>query len=258
MNTPGVFPHMSNLKRHRYPIHAAAVFWVAILVGSTIAARAAGRERDGTWQNSRGGSGSWSQQVERTPGQSSRELGWTGQRGTGSKVTARAWDRGAGTWQRQTTTTGAGGKQAMSSVTGTKTEAGHSVEGSRTGFAGGTQVGTRTVTKLEDGSRQAEGHYSTSSDRQLDTQSIGTKTSTGYARDGSYSTGGGGSGTFSSSVTKDDDSVTKNKQLTTDSGKTYSKDVTTTHEDGTATRTVTLTGPDGKTQTHSGSATVNK
>lgn len=94
---------------------------LAVLVTVT-ASHAAERQRRGTYQTSRGSSGTWQQNVERNHGYLKRDTHWTNQNGgTGNRTVEKHWDRETKTGDRTATTTLPNGKTITTSGTFTVT-----------------------------------------------------------------------------------------------------------------------------------------
>jgi hypothetical protein len=88
----------------------------------TATAHAAERQRSGTYQTSRGRSGTWQQNVERNYGYLKRDTQWTNQDGgTGTRTVEKHWDRETRTGDRTATTTLPNGKTFTTSGTITVT-----------------------------------------------------------------------------------------------------------------------------------------
>ncbi|NJM12921.1 MAG: hypothetical protein HC889_14555 [Synechococcaceae cyanobacterium SM1_2_3] len=102
--------------------------------------------RQGSYQGSRGGSGSFQQQIHRERGSTQRDVQWQGQNGSGNAQLQRRWDRETGMASGNRSVTRADGSTASRSWTSTReADGGRSVSGTRTGFGGQTRsyAGTR-------------------------------------------------------------------------------------------------------------------
>jgi len=199
----------------------------AIISLGALAANAREINRSGSYQNSRGQSGTFAQTIDRQPGQYSRvtTLG-DGKTATVDQTTAR--------------------------VGNTAT-----VDGSRTGFDGKTSSWNNTITANGNGTASVNGQYTRQNGNTIDTSSTVTKTSDGRTTAGTYSTSTGKSGNYSIDVVNADGTHTKTENITGADGKTVTRVVTTDRDGNTIDRTATTTGPDGKTETTSGSVTLN-
>jgi hypothetical protein len=201
---------------------------VAIVLLGALAANAREINRSGSFQNSRGNSGTFEQTIDRQPGQYSR------------------------------ITTTSGGKTATVDRTAARNGNTVTVDGSRTGFDGKTSDWNKTITRNGYGTATVKGQYTRQNGNTIDTSSTVTKTSNGHTTAGTYSTSTGKSGNYSIEVVNADGSRTKTESVTGADGKTATRVVTTDKDGNTIDRTVATTGPNGQTETHSGSVTFNQ
>ena len=173
--------------------------------------------RQGSYQGSRGGSGSFQQQIHRERGSMQRDIQWQGQNGSGNAQLQRCWDRQTGMASGNRSATRADGSTASRSWTSTReADGGRSVSGTRTGFGGQTSSYAGTRQRNGEGGISQSGTVTRANGNTATVQSTATRTANGWNRSG---TG------------------------TTAAGQTYGRDVSVTHEDHSATRTVTVTPP---------------
>ncbi len=100
------------------------ILLIAGLLVTVAATHAAERQRGGTYQTSRGRSGTWQQNVERNHGYLKRDTQWTNQNGgSGARTVEKHWDRETKTGDRTATTTLPNGKTFTTSGTITVTGA---------------------------------------------------------------------------------------------------------------------------------------
>jgi hypothetical protein len=201
---------------------------VAIVSLGALAANAREFNRSGTYQNSRGKSGTFAQTIDRQPGQYSR------------------------------VTTAGDGKIATVNQTAARSGNTATVTGSRTGFDGKTSDWNNTVTANGNGTASVNGQYTRQNGNTVDTGSTVAKTSDGHTTAGTYSTSTGKSGNYSIDVMNADGTHTKTESATGADGKTVTRAVITDKDGNTIDRTATATGPNGKTETTSGSVTLDQ
>ena len=125
-----------------------------LTVGS---AEARKRQGGGSWQNNRGGSGTYQRHTTREPGSLSRETGWQNADGrSGAASLNREHNREAGAWSSDRSVTRGNGDTATWSKSGQKTDTGAVVHGEGTNFKGQEVSMDRAITKNDDGSRSVE------------------------------------------------------------------------------------------------------
>ncbi len=182
-------------------------------------AHAADWQRDGTYDTSRGRSGTFHHQTTRQPGLRDRQTQWTNRNGgSGSHGVASTWNRQAGTASRNSHTTLPNGKSAGSSTTASRIAPGQwQGDTSRTRFNGKTATAHDVVTKTDDG----------------------------HATSGSWSTGTGKSGTYNASVTHGGGSTTRDQTWTNGNGRSVDRDSTLARTADGYDQHVTFTGPGG-------------
>ncbi|WP_310447059.1 hypothetical protein [Thiobacillus sp.] len=231
-----------------------------LLAGALMSAPAAeARERQGggSWQNSRGGSGTYQRHTAREPGSLNRETSWQHADGrSGASSLNRERNREAGSWSSDRSVTRGNGDTATWSKTGQKTDSGAVVHGEGTNFKGQDVSMDRAISKNDDGSRSVETtRLNETTGKSLSTDKTVTPTADGYVSTGSYTTGSGKTGTTSGSLVRTDSGTTRTNSLTTSEGQTAGRVMEVTHADGSATRTLTSTGFNGETHTHSTTVT---
>jgi hypothetical protein len=200
---------------------------VAALCGTAQSSIAGEHVRSGSFQNSRGHSGTFTQTVDRQPGQYSR------------------------------VTITSGGKNATVDQTATHNGNTTTIDGSRTGFDGKTSSWNNTVTGNGSGMASVSGQYTRQNGNTINTSSTVIKTADGHMTTGTYSTSTGKTGNFSIDVVNADGTHTKTETVTGADGKTAVRIVSTDKDGNTIDRTVATTGPNGQGGTHSGSVTFN-
>jgi hypothetical protein len=200
---------------------------VAIVSLGTLAANAREINRAGSYQNSRGKSGTFEQKIDRQPGQYSR-------------------------------VTTADGKTAMVDQTVTRNGNTATVDGSRTDFDGKTSSWNNTITANDNGTASVNGQYTRQNGNTIDTGATVTKISDGHTTAGNYSTSTGKTGFFDTIVVNSDGTRTKTEIIVGANGQTVGRIIETTKDGNTLDRTATTTGPNGKTETTSGSVTFNQ
>jgi len=216
------------------------------------------RHRSGTFESSRGASGTFQQEIDWQPGQYSRN---TTAQTAGGKVWHRSvqdnWNRQAGTASRSVITTAPNGKTATVNETASHNGNMTTVNGSRTGYDGKTSSWSETVTGNGNGRATVAGQYTLQNGNTINSSSTVTKTANGRDVTGTYATSTGKSGSFDTTVANSDGTRTKTEIITGANRKTAERVATTTRDGDTIEHTVTTTGPNGNTETHSGSATFN-
>ncbi len=232
-----------------------AAFLISFLV--SLDALAGQKSRSGGYQGHRT-SGTWQQQINRSPGQAERTTHWQNERGQGSRLAEKNWDRQSGTGSYSATTTRADGKTGSRQGTVTRTGPGtYTVEGTRTGTNGKTSEVEKTITRNPDGSRAVQSITTGPEGGTRTVDSTVRKTEQGRGVTGVYSTSGGKSGAFESNVTRTDNGVIKEQSATNPDGQSRQRSIQRLREGGTVTREVTLTDPQGGTRTWNESVTVN-
>jgi hypothetical protein len=201
---------------------------VAALCGAAQTSNASTHMRSGSYSNSRGHSGTFTQTIDHQPGQYSRvtALG-NGKTATVDQTTAR------------------NGNTAT-------------VDGSRTGFDGKTSSWNNTVTGNGNGNASVNGQYTRQNGNTVNSSSTVIKTADGHTTTGTYSTSTGKGGNYSIDVVNADGTHTKTQSVTGADGKTVTQVVTLDKNGNTIDRTVATTGPNGQTGTHSGTVTFNQ
>ncbi len=228
-------------------ILAGTVGSLVLLASFSHPADAGVRERSGTYEG-KWSNGAYQKKVSRKPGALNKTTTWQNQRGEGSHVAGRNWDKEAGTGSYSSSTTLANGKTFSREGTVTRAENGYVKQGTITGPQGKTTIVDKNVVKNEDGSRTINSAYTGPEGKVLTTQSTVQKTDDGRLVTGTYSTSGGKSGTYTSEVSREGGVITKEQSVTNVEGKTWDRAVTTTHEPGHVEREVTTTNPSGKTR----------
>jgi hypothetical protein len=204
-----------------------SILLVAALCAATQTSNAGQRVRSGSFQNSRGHSGTFVQTIDRQPGQYSRVTTADGRTATVDQTVGRTGDTAT-------------------------------VDGSRTGFDGKTSSWNDTITGNGNGTVTVNGQYTRQNGNTVDTSSTVTKTADGHTTAGTYSTSTGKSGIYSIDVVNADGTHTKTEVVTGADGKPVTRVLTIDKNGNTIDRTVATTGPNGQTDTHSGSVTFNQ
>ncbi len=199
---------------------------VAVLSLGALAANALEINRSGSYQNSRGASGTFEQTINRQPSDYSR-------------------------------VTTIGDHTATVNRTAVRNGNTLTVDGSRTGFDGKTSGWNKTITGNGNGTASVTGQYTRQNGNTIDTSATATKTADGHTTAGTYSTSTGRSGSYTIDVVNADGTHTRTESVTGADGKTATKVVTLDKDGNTIDRTVATTGPNGQTETHSGSVTLN-
>lgn len=201
---------------------------VAVLSLGALAVNAREIKRSGTYQNSRGASGTFEQTINRQPGEYSR-------------------------------VTTIGDRTETLNRTAARNGNAVSVDGSRTGFDGKTSDWNKTITGNGNGNGTASvtGQYTRQNGNTIDTSATVTKTADGHTTAGTYSTSTGKSGNYTIDVVNADGTHTRTESVTGADGKTATKIVTLDKDGNTIDRTVATTGLNGQTETHSGTVTLN-
>lgn len=215
------------------------------------------KSRSGSYQG-RQTSGTWQQNGNRSPGHAERATVWQNERGHGSRVSERTWNKESGTGSYSATTTRADGK--TSSRQGTVTKTGpdaYTVEGTRTGANGKVVEIDKNITRNPDGSRTVHSVTTGPEGGTRTSDSTVRKTEQGRSVTGTYATSGGKSGAFESHVTRTDNGVVKQQSVTNQDGQSLQRGIHRTREGGTIGREVTVTNPQGGTRTYTESVTVN-
>lgn len=135
------------------PIIAFTTAAFLLLFLFSLDAFAGQKSRSGNYQG-RKTSGTWQQNVNRSPGHAERTTTWQNERGQGSRVSERNWNKQSGTGSYSSTTTRADGKRTSRQGTVTKTGPGaYTVEGTCTGANGRVTEVDKSITRNPDGSR---------------------------------------------------------------------------------------------------------
>ena len=205
-----------------------SILLVIALHGAAQTSSAGQRQRSGSFQNSRGRSGTFTQTIDRQPGQYSR------------------------------VTTTPGGKSATVDKTASRDGNTTAIDGNRTGFDGKTSDWNKIITGNGNGTASVNGQYTRQNGNIVDTSSTVTKTADGHTTAGTYTTSTGKSGNYSIDVVNADGTHTKTETAIGTDGKTATRVVTTDKNGNTIDRTVATTGPNGQTCSHSGSVTFNQ
>lgn len=214
------------------------------------------RSRSGSYQGRRTG-GTWQQQIHRTRGHSDRSATWQNERGQGSRMTERKWNREAGTGSYASTTNRANGRHTSREGTVTRTgEGAYAVEGTRTTAKGTVIDVDKTLVRNPDGSRSLHSVYTGPEGQSRTVDSALQKTGTGRSLSGTYSTSGGKSGSFASDVTRTESGVVKDQSRTNQDGQTWGRSMDRSREGSTVTRDVTVTDPHGGTRNYTGKLEV--
>jgi len=250
-----------------FPAFLACI--TTMLLASTAQARPHGArtndatERSGSYEN-RFGNGTFSQNVNRSPGSANGSTTWTNANGSqGSHTFNNTWDSSTGTGTHQSSTTLANGKTTSSQGTAAKTDNGYTYTGIATGPKGNTTDVSKTVTTSK-GTRIADTTY---------TNPVTGKNST-VDRMTTYANG---SKQISTTAASPNGKTAISNQDFTKSASGYSQTGTVTgpngsvstdnrnvsyiqNSDGTITRTMTgsVTGPHGNTTPIGNSETYNK
>ncbi|HTQ49890.1 MAG TPA: hypothetical protein VMJ12_04195 [Candidatus Acidoferrales bacterium] len=244
--------------RHNATRFATVAVTLVSLSASVLWTNAGERFRSGSYETSRGRSGTFQQTINRQPGTSQRQTTVQTGHGVWAQQSNATWNRQAGTAGRTTVTTAPNGKTATIDQSAVRNGNLLTVDGSRTGYDGKTSDWNRTVTANGNGTASVNGQYTRQNGNTIDSSSTVTRTADGHATAGSYTTSTGKSGTFDTTVVNNDGTRTQTQTVTGANGKTANRVVITTRDDNTIDRTVTTTGPNGKTETHSGSVTFNQ
>jgi hypothetical protein len=205
-----------------------SILLVAALCSAAQTSSAGQRQRSGSFQNSRGSFGTFTQTISHQPGQYSR------------------------------VTITSGGNIATVDKTFTRDGNTATIDGSRTGFDGKTSDWNKIITGNGNGTASVNGQSTRQNGKTIDTSSTVTKTVDGHTTAGTYSTSTGKSGNYSIDVVNADGTHTKTENVTGADGKTATQVVTTDKNGNTIDRMVATTGPNGQTGTHSGSITFNQ
>jgi hypothetical protein len=142
---------------------------LAILSLGVLAANAREIKRSGSYQNSRGASGTFEQTINRQPGEYSRVTTIGDRTATVNRTAARSGN---------TVTLG----------------------GSRTGFDGKTSDWNKTFTGNGNGTATVNGQYTRQNGNTIDTRATATKTVDGHTTVGTYSPSTGKSGNYTIDV----------------------------------------------------------
>lgn len=211
----------------------AAVILSYVSISSAAEPRPKTRTRTGTYQSSKGTSGTFSSSTTRTPGKEETNRTWTNQNGgTGTQQSEKTWDKSTGTGSYSGTTTRPDGKTT-----------------SREG----------TTTKMDDHTFQSQGTITRADGKTGTVQSTTTKTDTGRQTQGTVTRPGGKQSTIDTQVTHTAGETNRSTTVTGPNGKS-SERVVDTHlnGDGTGVRTIEVTKPDGTTESRSETFTVTK
>jgi hypothetical protein len=239
----------------RYATLTIVVFLVLLMCG--LDAFAGQRTRSGSYQG-RKASGSFQQQVNRSPGHVERTTTWQNQRGQGSRTQQRSWDRNSGTGNYSSSTTRTDGRTYSREGTVTRTgDNTYQVEGTRTGPNGRSAEVEKTLTRNEDGTRSVHSVVTGPEGQSRTTDRTIQKTEDGRSVTGTYATSAGKSGTFESTVVHGEDGTVKTQSLTNQDGRTWNRRVHRQRQGNTINRDVTVENPDGLTRTHSESVTFD-
>ena len=209
------------------------------------------RTRTGTYQDSKGNSGTTTSSTTRSPGSRDHTATWTNQNGqTGTHTSDSTWNKttDTGTFSSGTTLTNGKSESRQGTITETAPNS-YKIQGTNTGFNGKTSSFDLNKTKTDTGSSTTgtitgpKGGVST-------LNSTTTKNENGYTKDTSITGPNGGQTKIDTSLTKTPGETVKNKEVTGPNGKTDDRTVDTKYNpDGSGTRTIENTGPDGKTYT---------
>lgn len=232
---------------------------VTFLVLSFVVAEvsAGGRVRSGSYQGPRS-SGTWQQRVERTPGQVQRSTTWQNQRGQGSRVSTKYWNKESGTGDYSATTTLGNGRTLSRQGTVTRNGQGsYTVDGTRTGPNGKVTNVKKTLARNADGSTAVHSAYTGPQGKTKNIDSTIQRTAQGRAVSGTYATSGGKSGTFDSKVTRTENGLVKEQSLTNQDGRNWHRNIIRTRQGNTITRQAEVTNALGQTRSHTSSATVD-
>lgn len=211
----------------------AAVILSFVNVTSAAEPRTKTRTRSGTYQTSKGDSGTFSSTTTRSPGHEESGRTWTNQNGgTGTRQSEKTWDKSTGTGTFSETTTRPDGKTT-----------------SREG----------TTTKTGDHTFQSQGTFTRADGKTGTVQSTTTKTDAGRETQGTITGPNGKQSTFTTEVTHSPGETNRSTVVTGPNGKT-SERVVDTHlnGDGTGIRTIEVTKPDGTTESRTEAFTVTK
>jgi len=202
----------------------ATALSVAVSVPAASAAQSRTRARTGTYQDSKGNSGTFNTSTTRGGGAKQTDTSWTNQNGqTGSRTSNATWNKATQSGAFSSSSTLPGGKTASSQGTVTETAPGnYQIAGTHTGVNGQTS--------------------SFNLDR--------TKTETGSSTTGTITGPKGGVSTVNSNVTRSAGETVKTTDVTGPKGRTDERVVDTKfNPDGSGTRTIENTRPDGTTYT---------
>jgi hypothetical protein len=218
------------------------------------------RMRSGSFQGSRGISGTFDQTMKGQPGLYMRGTTVQTANGlTGYRNVTDTWKPGSGTANRSAVTTAPNGKTATVNQTASRTGNNTAtVNGSRTGYDGQTSTWNKTATANGNGTATINGQYTGQKGNAATTSTTATKTANGYTATGTYNTSTGKNGNYSVDVVNADGTHTRTETVTGADGKPVTRVVTTDANGNTIDRNVSTTGPNGQTSSHSGSATVNQ
>src|SRR5581483_9572279 len=169
--------------------------------------------RAGTWQSSRGGSGTFSETTTRGHGLLQRQGTWTNQNGgVGTHSYTRNYDKSTGT--------------------GTFT-------GSTTRPDGKTTSRDGTMTKNADGSVTTNGQFTHANGKVSDYTATTVKTADGRETTGTITSPNGKVSNLQTDVVHNDGVTTRDETITGPNGKTFTRDATTqVNPDGTGTKTI--------------------
>jgi hypothetical protein len=243
------------VSKHIIRFIAAAL---CMLVFVVVDASAGGRVRSGSYQGRRS-SGTWQQSVERAPGQVQRSTTWQNQRGQGSRVSSKDWNKESGTGSYSSTTTRANGQTASRQGTVTREGRGvYIVDGSRTGPNGKVTRVDRAVTRNSEGATSVHSVFTGAEGKSKSIDSTILRTEDGRTVTGTYATSGGKSGTFDSTVHRTENGLVKEQSRTNQDDKTWQREISRTYQDNAVNRQVIVTSPLGQTRGHTGSVTVDR
>jgi len=241
---------------HRIMAFTTAAFLFLFL--TTIDAFAGQQSRTGSYQG-RKTSGTWQQDVHRAPGHVDRSSTWQNDRGQGSRVSEKNWNKEAETGSYSSTATRTDGKTTSRQGTVNKTgEGSYTVDGTRTGANGKVTGVEKTITRNPGGSSSVHSVYTGPEGKTKTDDRTIQKTEDGRNVTGTYSTSGGKSGSFESNVTRTETGVIKDQSLTNQDGNTWKRGINRTREGSTVSRDVTVTTPQGGTHSYTESVTVEK
>jgi hypothetical protein len=225
--------------------------------------------RSGTYQNSRGGSGTFTQNYSHTPGSTSGSSSFQGANGHGFTHTFNNnWNKSTGTGTHESSTTYNDGKTSSSQGSITKTGQGdYSYAGTHTGVNGQTTDVSRTSSfNSSTDTRTVDSTYTNPTTGKSSTvdKSVGYDPSAGTRTVDKTATGPNGkTSTSDQTFTKTNDGYTRDGTLTGPNGKTATDQSTVTftkdaNGDTTRTQTSEVTGPNGKEHTGSNTETYSQ